>query len=254
MTPAAVSLRIRNLEAELVAPLFLRSGPRIIPTDAGTALALRINAALTDLGDAVQACREAPARVRITAVPTLASRWLADALTEYHRINPTVDVTVDSTDLVRPLGSFDLSLRHGPGKWTGLCAQRIFGSDVTPMLAPSRADQVRTCEDLARLPLVPDRRWDEWFEKFGTGPDRVTFTVDYPSQELAAAAVVAGAGAALLSPVLFAPLLQEGKLVRPFKRVLNAGDSYFVTIAESERRSFVLELRDFLVAHAKGRH
>ena len=143
VTPAAVSLRIRNLEAELVAPLFLRSGPRIIPTDAGTALALRINAALTDLGDAVQACREAPARVRITAVPTLASRWLADALTEYHRINPTVDVTVDSTDLVRPLGSFDLSLRHGPGKWTGLCAQRIFGSDVTPMLAPSRADQVR---------------------------------------------------------------------------------------------------------------
>ena len=41
VTPTAVSLRIRDLEAELGAELFHRSGPRIAATEAGAALAGR---------------------------------------------------------------------------------------------------------------------------------------------------------------------------------------------------------------------
>ena len=253
-TPAAVSIRIRNLEGDLGAPLFVRSGPRIMPTDAATTLAGRIAAAIDELREAVQACRQAPSRIRITAVPTLAARWLAGALTEYHRANPHIDVVVDSTDLLRPAGGFDLSLRHGKGKWSGVAAHPIFGAEVTPMVAPRHADAVRTSRQLARLPLVPDARWNQWFATFGPRPERVSFTANYPSQELAAAAAAAGAGAALLSPVLFAAFLREGKLVCPFRDVLNKGDRYFLAIAENERRPSVLELRDFLIAHAEGWH
>jgi LysR family glycine cleavage system transcriptional activator len=41
LTPAAVSLRIRTLEAELGQPLFIRAGRRVVPTAAASVLANR---------------------------------------------------------------------------------------------------------------------------------------------------------------------------------------------------------------------
>ncbi|HEV2594590.1 MAG TPA: LysR substrate-binding domain-containing protein [Sphingomicrobium sp.] len=250
VTPAAVSLRIRNLESELGMDLFVRSGPRIVPTDAGKALAIGIRGALADLQDAVTTCRASTLRIRVTAVPTLAARWLAGALTRYHAENPTSSVVVDATEDLRPAGSFDIAVRHGKGNWPGLSADRIFAGEATPMVGPSLAAQVRSPADLAQLPLVPDARWKGWFAALGTPVENLSFTVDYPSQELAAAAVGAGGGVALLSPILFAPLIAEGKLVRPFAAT-SPGDSYFIAIAENESRGRVLELRDFLVSHAR---
>lgn len=250
VTPAAVSLRIRDLEAELGTSLFIRAGPRITPTRDATILAGRIADAVAELRHAVDVVRAKPERILITAVPTVAARWLTRALTEYHLVHPATEMIVEVTDTLRPAGSFDLSLRHGRGTWNNITAHRIFGGEATPMLAPDLAALVRTPADLAALPLLPNRRWRAWFAQFEMSIAGLRFTTDYPSQELAAAAVIAGAGAALLSPVLFQPLIGEGKLARPFRNLVTDADSYFVAIAENERRSAVLEMRDFLVAHA----
>lgn len=250
VTPAAVSLRIRNLEEELGASLFVRAGPRIAATSAATVLAERIGSAIAELRDAVEASRTARVQITITAVPTLASRWLTAALTDYQRLDPKTDVVLDSSDTVRPAGSFDVALRHGRGGWKGLAATEIFSGEATPMMAPELARRMRTAGDLARLPLVPDRRWRSWFAKARSPVGNLKFTVDYPSQELAAAAIVAGAGAALLSPLLFASLVTEGKLARPFKETVSESERYFIAVAEHEQRAQVLHLRDFLVAHA----
>jgi LysR family glycine cleavage system transcriptional activator len=252
VTPAAVSLRIRNLEAELGTPLFVRAGPRINATHAANLLAARLTEALNDIERAVQACRGGRMRIKITAVPTLAARWLAGALAEFQRINSDADVVVDSTDLVRPLASFDLSLRHGRGKWGGLTAEEIFSGEATAMVAPEVAAKIQRPRDLTRLPLIPDDRWTSWFRRLGVVVDDLNFTVDYPSQELAAAAVMAGAGSALLSPVLFATFLREGKLIRPFAALTSGSNPYFVVVAENERRAAVLDLRDFLLDHARA--
>lgn len=250
VTPAAVSLRIRDLEAELGASLFTRSGPKITATKDAMMLADQISDALADMHHAVDKCRVKPERIIITAVPTLAARWLTSALTEYHLLHPATEIIVDATNMLKPAGSFDLSLRHGRGNWKDLSAHRIFGGEATPMLAPALAASIETPVDLARVPLLPDRRWRSWFAQFEIPIGELRFTADYRSQELEAAAVIAGAGAALLSPVLFQPLVAEGKLARPFKNVVVDADSYFVVIGEKERRSAVLEMRDFLVAHA----
>lgn len=250
VTPAAVSLRIRNLEAELGTALFTRVGPRISATNEGTILAERIAAAIAELRQAVEACRATPARILITAVPTLASRWLAGALTEYQHVNPAADVVIDASVGLSRVGTFDIALRHGPGNWKDVTAHQIFGGEVTPMVSPALAAGLDKPADLARLPLMPDQQWRAWFAQFKVPISGLRFTADYPSQELAAAAVIAGAGAALLSPILFAPLLAEGKLARPFNNVVVKSDNYYVAVAENERRSAVLELRDFLIAHA----
>src|ERR1044072_7945918 len=49
VTAAAVSLRIRNLEAELGTRLFERSGPRLQATAAAVTLAARVGIALSDI-------------------------------------------------------------------------------------------------------------------------------------------------------------------------------------------------------------
>ena len=250
VTPAAVSLRIRHLEAELGRPLFLRSGPRIAATPAAQALGAQIGAAVANLERAIDACRDASSPIRITAVPTLAARWLAQALTQYERENPGANVAVEATDSLREAGSFDLSLRHGSGRWKGLRAHRICSGEATPMLAPSLARTIAGPEDLAQLPLVPDGRWSSWFAPFGIDARNLRFTADYPSQEIAAAAVIAGAGAALLSPFLFGPMLAEGKLARPFDALAGDGTAYFVAVSESEGRPEILRLRDFLRSRA----
>ena len=250
VTPAAVSLRSRDLEAELGTPLFIRAGPRITATERARILAGRIGEAVGELRQAVDACRAKPQRILITAVPTLAARWLTNALTDYHRQHPATEVIVNASDTLTPIGSFDISLRHGRGSWKGIMAHRIFGGEATAMLAPALATAIREPAQLADLPLIPDRRWRGWFAQFQIPMREARFTADYSSQELAARAALAGAGVALLSPVLFARLLAEGKLVRPFGNIVTEADSYFVAVGRDEQRSAVLEMRDFLIAHA----
>src|SRR5690349_12536009 len=73
VTAAAVSLRIRNLEAELGARLFERSGPRLQATAAAITLAARVGIALSDVHAAVAVCRGDRQTLRVTAPPSFAS-------------------------------------------------------------------------------------------------------------------------------------------------------------------------------------
>ena len=97
VTPAAVSLRIRNLEAELGTKLFTRSGPRLVATEAALQLASRIDEALRLLRNAVANCRAWPESLRVTSVPSFASRWLAPRLASYHALHGDAPIKVDAS-------------------------------------------------------------------------------------------------------------------------------------------------------------
>ena len=83
LTPAAVSLRIRSLEAELGQPLFDRVGRRVVPTPGAVTLASRVRHGLDGINDAVEEFQAATAALRVTVPPTFASRWLAPRLSDY---------------------------------------------------------------------------------------------------------------------------------------------------------------------------
>ena len=102
VTPAAVSLRIRDLEAELGTKLFRRSGPKVEPTAAASVLALQISEALNLMRAAVSDCRGGAEPLRVTVVPTLAGRWLTPRLPGYHRMPDAVPVRLDVSAELRP--------------------------------------------------------------------------------------------------------------------------------------------------------
>lgn len=254
VTPAAVSLRVRQLERDLGTPLFQRSGPRITLTDAGQALAGRLGVALTIIRDAVAVCRTAPEPIRLTATPTLASRWLLPLLDAYGREEGAMPVTLDVSVEMRGPGDFDLALRSGTGAWPGLTAVMLFPVEGTPMLAPGLAARLNLREpaDMARCPVVPDSRWGDWLCLAGM-PDiaPISLPTTFPTQDMAAGAALAGAGAALLSPTLFAPLLEQGLLVQPFGPVLRGPDAYFLAWRSETASPAIRHLAGFILAMAR---
>jgi LysR family glycine cleavage system transcriptional activator len=114
------------------------------------------------------------------------------------------------------------------------------------MLSPALAASTR-CEspaDLMRLPLLPHDQWLHWFRRVGVNARNLRFCPDdYSTYELDAAAAIEGAGVALLSPTLFASLLQEGKLIQPFAAVMQGPGWHFLLLKPGEARASVHDFR-----------
>ncbi|KGM35773.1 LysR substrate-binding domain-containing protein [Inquilinus limosus] len=252
VTPAAVSLRIRDLEAELGVALFRRSGPSVIPTEAGAALAGRMAKALGLIRSAVEACRGAADGLRVTAVPTFAMRWLTPRLAAYHARPDAVPIRLDVSAELRLAGDFDIAIRTGHGDWPGFEATALMPVDATPMLSPALAAGLSSPADLAALPLLPHDDWRRWFREAGVEPPALRFYADdYPTHELDAAVAIEGAGVALLSPRLFGTLLRDGKLVQPFPHVIRGPAAHHILLRPGEARPAVLCFRDWLVDEAR---
>jgi LysR family glycine cleavage system transcriptional activator len=253
VTPTAVSLRIRDLEAELGADLFHRSGPRIAATEAGAALAGRIGEALEQIRLAVETFRGGDQALRVTSAPTFGMRWLAPRLARYHALPDAVPIALDVAAELRSPQDFDVAVRTGLGGWRGFQAVALFAVEATPMLSPAllAGRELSSPADLASLPLLPYDDWSRWFAEAGIAPPALRlYADDYPTHELDAAAALEGAGVALLSPILFAAQLHEGKLIQPFPHVLRGPSQHFLLLKDGEARPAVLRFRDWLVAEA----
>ena len=144
VTPAAVSLQIRDLEAELGTKLFRRSGPKVEPTAAASVLALQISEALNLMHAAVSDCRGGAEPLRVTVVPTLAGRWLTPRLPGYHRMPDAGQVRLETTAELRPRETFDVALRTGLGNWSGFEAIPLM-----PVRVNADAESGPGCHDRA---------------------------------------------------------------------------------------------------------
>ena len=241
ITPAAVSQRIRTLEAELGVKLFSRHGPTLTTTDRAKALGQRVEQALSLMRTAVHDCCRVKQPLRVTCAPTFASRWLVPRLATYHTIPGADAIVLDNTQTVSPSGSFDVAIRSGVGPWPNCSSAILMAEQRTPMFSPKWATRRLTAKKLLEMPLIPDPGWPEWFKLAGIPNAKPTFLATrYSNYELEAQAAAQGFGAALLSPVLFADLIAQGVLTAPFSWVLEGRGGYWLLwVDESPERHFV---------------
>jgi LysR family glycine cleavage system transcriptional activator len=252
LTPAAISLRIRALEEELGERLFVRQGPRVIPTPAAEKLASGIRHALAEVATALEAFRAEAQVLRVTAPPSFAARWLAPRLANH----PVGAVELDVSTGLRAPAAFDLAIRTGRGQWPGLKSHRLFPVRLTPLVSPAsmRGLTITTPLDLTHLVLLPHPDWQRWFEKtLGVVPERLRFAnVDYPSHELNVEAACAGQGVALAPPEFFTPLIEDGQLIAPFDSVLEGPDWHFALVHENDARPAPHAFRRWLCSQAQA--
>lgn len=231
ITPAAVSHRIRTLEAQLGVKLFGRHGPTLITTDRAKALGQRIDQALSLVHAAVDHCRRVKHPLRVTCAPTFAARWLVPRLASYNALPGADAFVLDATQAMLPSGAFDVAIRSGVGPWPGYKSARLLTEQGTPMLSPKLAGPATrlTLAKLLQLPLIPDPRWSKWFALAGKPHAKPRFiSTRFPNYELEAQAAIQGVGVALLSPQLFKELTTQGALVAPYRWVVQGPGSYWL--------------------------
>ena len=258
VTQAAVSWQVKALEQRLGQPLFRRLPREVVLTAAGERLALAaseamrlLRTALTDLAD------HADGVLAITTGQSIAIQWLAPRLGAFQLAHPRIAVRLDTGERLVDLDreGFDVAVRQGPGDWPGLESLYLFPAALTPLCTPQlRAGLggLAAPADLLAAALIgQDALWAEWFAAAGvTTPmakKRGRLIADMQTLEVASA--MAGQGVALGSPVLFAPEIARGLLVRPFATDLAESAGVWLTYPKARRRApKIAAFRDWLLA------
>ncbi|HXE37669.1 MAG TPA: LysR substrate-binding domain-containing protein [Azonexus sp.] len=234
LTPSAISHRIRLLEEHLGQPLFERRHRAVVLTASGRRYLAVVRDTLLRLDEASGLLR-APQRerLRISAAPALASKWLVGRVAAYQEAHPDIEFTLGTATGLAPLlaGEADIGLRYGEEEWPGLLAWKLFEERVFPVCSPALAAGLSSPQDLdgVRLLRHPLLSWQRWFAAAGVSHPEPSTGPLYEDALLMLEAAVAGHGVALMAGSLAAPDLAEGRLVRPFAQ--DCADRCFYVVA-----------------------
>jgi LysR family glycine cleavage system transcriptional activator len=254
LTQAAVSRQIRQLEEALEQPLFVRLHRRVELTPVGERLAADLSQSFMQIARSVaQARGETRERLRLSVEPAFAARWLLPRLPRFVASEPQIDVEVDSTEIMREVGSeTDMAIRYieGPRRSPQRSAVLLAEVAMYPVLAPSllRAGQsLRKAEDLLQYPLLhedEDRSWQAWFRAAGLPNISIPRRMRFNDVALVLQAAVNGHGIALGDDLLAADDLKAGRLIRPFEMTAPCGTYWLLgSVSRSRARRM---FRDWL--------
>src|SRR3989475_1697244 len=272
ITHGAVSQRIKRLEEHLGTPLFRRSGRGMLLTDEGRRLLERVQAAISEIAEGVEAIRprNRDRTLTISTVPCFAAYWLLPRLADFNEHHPDIQVNIRAalslTDFTRD--EVDMAVRFGPGAWPGLISIKLYDEELVPVCSPAfRGGRLpRAPGDLLKMPLLHDERqpWSIWFKAVGFDYRDARQRPRYSDQTLLLAAAIAGLGVALARASLVAADLKSGRLIWLFSRSVPTRNSFFIVYprgSESYGKIQVfqewlleqvrpVERKDAIVAHA----
>src|SRR2546427_1898888 len=272
ITHGAVSQRIKRLEEHLGTPLFRRSGRRMLLTDEGRRLLERVQAAISEIAEGVEAIRprNRDRTLTISTVPCFAAYWLLPRLAGFNEHHPDIQVNIRAalslTDFTRD--GVDMAVRFGPGTWPGLISIKLYDEELVPVCSRGfRGGRLpRAPGDLLKMPLLHDERqpWSIWFKAVGFDYRDARQRPRYSDQTLLLAAAIAGLGVALARASLVAADLKSGRLIWLFSRSVPTRNSFFIVYprgSESYGKIQVfqewlleqvrpVERKDAIVAHA----
>jgi LysR family glycine cleavage system transcriptional activator len=244
MTQAAVSYQIRLLEERLGVSLFVRSKRRVSLSDAGRKAAPLVAGAFDALSDAFSAIVDDDESVlTISTMQTFASNWMAARLGAFQFERPELAVRLQTrnelVDFARD--DVDVGIRSGRGPWPGLRQDFLVRVHASPYCSPAFRDRhgVERPEQLRELVrLNPDDIWWKlWFAAAGIaeGEGKRSPAIRLDSQQMEGNAALAGHGVGMLTPFLWRPEIESGRLVQLFPLIIYEGTSYWLVYPEHKR-------------------
>jgi LysR family transcriptional regulator, glycine cleavage system transcriptional activator len=243
-TQSAVSHRIKTLEAELGVALFTRLTRRLELTPAGRALALHMNQSLADIARIIAELGKLEGRqcLRVTALPSVASRWLTPRLPRFFDLCPEMEVQVIAEAQLQDLRTegIDLAVRFGRGQYPHHSVSRLMTDRVLPVCSPNFLAEhgpITTIEELLTLPLVHDfaaendeshSDWGSWLGQLGQVAIPRLGGQRFSNADLSIEAAVRGIGVALGRFSLVADTLSDGTLLSPLPIATSTAYSYYI--------------------------
>jgi LysR family glycine cleavage system transcriptional activator len=243
LTPSAISRHIRSLERNLGQDLFERGFRQITPTIRGSYYARSLSEAFEAIWRATDdvsfvdgPAHGRPQRVRVLCVPVVLNLWLADRLPNFRKLHPTVDLEISTSG---KRANFDLAIIDEFVYKAGPALTLLIPLILTPVCAPSLLEgpvPLRTPADLVNHHLIHEcetMRWKRWLEQEGVLDTTPKSSTTLDDCTLIMREVINGAGIALADTMMAQDLLQQGKLVAPFR----ARHTYPAGIYLQQRRS-----------------
>ncbi|APE31293.1 hypothetical protein BOX17_10235 [Halomonas aestuarii] len=256
VTAAAISHRIKALEASLGLPLFERKVRGVVLTEAGARYRERIAEAFTLIEQATrelsQPSLDGPLRV---SVPRgFLQHALLPRVGELLRRHPGLDLALGGDNRLANLrdGEVDLAIRFGSGDYPGLSVAPLLDDAIT-VLAPAHgnatsSDWRQACfiEDGSALPTEPWSHWGPWWREAGLHAPEALRRLTVSDGGLALAACRQGLGLCLARLSVAQEMIGRGEVVplRPWRRT--EFSHYLVCLPEVADAPRVVAFRDWL--------
>ena len=230
---AAVSQRIKNLEASIGARLFDRQARGVTLTVAGEAWLPDVTETLQTLEQSTRELFEKPLkRIKISSSASVIQLWLIPRLGQFYETTPGYHLSFETVHVEPDFKKADaqVEIRYGQGNWPGVRAAQMYQEALVPCISPRL--EGGTEKSLADLPLIavsgPRPGWQYWSARTGV-VTASTPTLRFDSYVQALAAASAGQGVILGSVPLCTQAFQDGTLV-PIGASVEVGDQgYWLT-------------------------
>ncbi len=221
VTQSAISRHVRALEADLGQNLFVRMHRAVTLTDAGRNFARELSAGFLSIHRAVAAVRGARAqRLRVSAEPAFAARWLLERLGRFSAAQPRIELQLETTDELRVLGQdAEIAIRYvaSAARRPRGRYRRLLSLEGVPVIAGRRPRPRQWNQDSAVLGhrLLHDddgEAWRSWFTAARLPGFEQARHLHFTDYSLALAAAERGQGVALGSAVFIEAELKAGRL------------------------------------------
>ncbi|MFB2551216.1 LysR substrate-binding domain-containing protein [Ensifer soli] len=254
VSQAAVSQRVRGLEEQLGAPLFLRRGKHLELTPKGERLSQRVRAALDYLDESLEPFRT-PARrtITIAASGSVSHLWLGPRLRAFAERHPGLSLRLVTSDATGDLASDnnDLTILYSTGEHPRWTLTPLLPEVLAPVAAPGylaeRGLDAATLDPVrvAALDLLDYERFNahwisfrQWFARLQPPvPTLHGGRLSFSTYPMAIEAAVRGDGVALGSLGLLDGLIGTGRLTVLGTARLVTGYGYHLGLPRERRSS-----------------
>ncbi len=257
VTQTAISHQIKALEERLEIKLFTRRRNTLALTPAATEYLRSVSEAISMLAIASDNTRKKMVNtvLVISCLPAYAVHCLIPRLPEFQLLYPDITVHLSTSANFDEFHSntYDVAIRYGSGRWSGMRADLIHGEEFFPVCSPrllqAMEDGGDEAERLARFVRIRtyfyslyQDDWPAWLE--AAGHSRVRFAGEsvFQLQLTSQAAAAEGMGLAIGRTPLINRDMARGTLVAPFQTRVASSSSYFVTSTTAKAKLRRVEL------------
>lgn len=274
ITPSAVSHHIKTLENYLGAPLFYRSGRKMLLTTMGQTYFQLISNAFDDIAEARTVVARSRTRrtLHLGVPPDFSTVLLIPNLSKFLAQNADIQLEITTSPRGARYSGFqidngaaaggktsvdlklDCEIRYGHGKWLNFESFRLINDDLIPVCSPTLlagSRQLSQPSDVLGFPPIftgnRHLNWWVWADHFEIKGIEKAQALHIDRSALAISAAAAGLGIALESRLATATLLDAGKLVVALPFWAPSQEAYyFLHTPHSENEELVSRFRHWL--------
>ena len=252
VTQTAISHQIKALEERLEIRLFTRRRNMLALTPAATEYLRSVSEAISMLAVASDNTRKKKVNtvLVIACLPAYAVHCLIPRLPDFQRTHPDITVHLSTSANFDEFenNNYDIAIRYGAGRWSGVQADLLHLEEFFPVCAPRLQQEIGSegseAERLARYVRIRtyfyslyQDDWPAWLEAAGHGQSRFAGEAVFQLQLTSQSAAVEGVGLAIGRTPLVNRDLERGMLVAPFATRVASSSSYFLTSPTAKSKS-----------------